>query len=530
MAASTEVDVVVIGGGPTGLMAAATLGARGNSVALIERHDGPFGMPRAGHVDAESVRILQSVGAHSVMLDDATPYGDYTWYSGSGDPLFVMNFGERSPSHWYSDYTIYQPNLERGLLDAVARTASSVDLWYGWEAVDVRRSEGSAIVELVAQPRGEAAGAGQPARATVTAKYVLAADGAGSPTRERLGIARHDFEFEAETWLIIDAEILSRWEGEDAGAQYCDPRRPAFETPLGKRHHRWEWSLLPGESEDEFLVPAKAWELLAQRGITPKDVSIVRQQVYRFESRTAERWRDGRILLLGDAAHTMAPFMGQGLCAGLRDAFNLGWKLDLVLRGVASDSLLDSYEAERRPHAQAWADISRAVGAISCTLDPEAARERDEAYARGEVEGPGEFPSLTTGIVSRATSAAVGRLFPQYLVRRGDTLGLFDDVAGCEFTTVLGGGGALEPEPDYLEAIAGLGGGVVDLARPESKHGLHDVDGSYFQFFMRNRVGAVVVRPDRYVYGVAATGAELRRTLAELTAAVVGEPARGVVF
>ncbi len=522
-------DVVVIGGGPCGMAAAVGLARCGRSVAVLERHPGPFGLPRAGHVDGEVMRVLQNLGAHERLVANATPYGDYTWYGGAGQILFVINAGERSTCHWYSDYTVYQPILEQGLLDA-AEQLSSLHIRYGHEVVDLQQDDAGVTLQ-VAQSRYDADGARitSAASETVRALWVIAADGGPSPTRERLGIPRTEIPFDSEEWLIVDAEILKRWPQEGHGAQYCNPHRPAFETPLGRRHHRWEWSLLPGEAVRDFLKPETARELLAERGIGPDDARVVRQQVYKFESRTAERWRAGRVFLLGDAAHTMAPFMGQGMCAGVRDAANLSWKLDLVTKGTASESLLDTYEAERRPHTQTWADISRAVGQISCTIDPLAAAKRDAAFASGEAASVPPFPRLTSGLLYPTKgpfAEVVGDLFPQALVRADSSTRywLFDDAVESTFLLVVGGPRAVLPSERAFVALEAVGGRLIDFTGTVASHARWwDVDGTYYSYFGGVGAGAVVVRPDRYVYGAATSSRELELVLEALVASLHSE-------
>jgi len=325
--------------------------------------------------------------------------------------------------------------------------------------------------------------------------------------------------------LIVDAQILRRWPDEGRGAQYCDPRRPAFETPLGRDHHRWEWSLLPGESNDEFLLEETAWKLLGERGIGRDDVRIVRQQIYKFESRTAERWRDGRVLLIGDAAHTMPPFMGQGLCAGLRDVANLGWKLDLVLRGVARESLIDTYETERRPHAQTWADISLEVGQISCTTDPVRAAERDAAFARGDAAAPLAFPKLEHGLFADGQPGSieqVGNLLPQTLIARDGHYGLFDDIVAQRFVVLIGGPFPVAVDSHSHRLVDALGGELIGLSDPTSSNWISDVDGTYYRYLADLGAGGVIIRPDRYVYAAATTTGELTAHLSHLEAALTG--------
>ncbi|MFD0662667.1 FAD-dependent monooxygenase [Thermocatellispora tengchongensis] len=314
----------------------------------------------------------------------------------------------------------------------------------------------------------------------------------------------------------MDAAVRERWPGQGGGAQYCDWRRPAFETPLGARHHRWEWYLHQDEDAAEFERPETAWRLLAARGIEPRHVRIVRRQVYAFEARTATRWREGRILLAGDAAHTMPPFMGQGMCSGLRDAADLAWKLDLVLRGAAGDRLLDSYESERRPHAETWTLISKIAGEISCVTDREAARERDARLRAGPEPLP-PFPRLTGPLISSRPGPLSGTLFRQDLVGHEGGAGLFDDVTPAAFLLVTLDGDELVVRPQALGS-----------AEPPGPSRLRDVTGAYRAYFGEHGVAAIAVRPDRYVFGAAAGAPGLLEELHAALEAAGAEPAEAV--
>jgi 3-(3-hydroxy-phenyl)propionate hydroxylase len=284
-----------------------------------------------------------------------------------------------------------------------------------------------------------------------------------------------------------------------------DPKRPHFFSPLGKRHHRFDCLLLPGESTSEFSTPEKAWALLAERRVTSDDVEIVRQTVYTFEYRLAQRWREGRLFLMGDAAHTISPLLGQGMSSGIRDAANLGWKLNLVLRGLADASILESYETERRPHVVAWADLSVKAGEFICLTDPEKAATRDAHIRHGAAPAWRPPPMLTTGIFNISPGdppSIAGQLFPQRMVRRNGQVGLFDDIAGREFLLVT----RSDPCP-FLSRTDEVFMEHIGMQRRHFSQNADDacaiVDevGEYEPFFEKNGLEAIVVRPDRYVFG-----------------------------
>ena len=184
--------------------------------------------------------------------------------------------------------------------------------------------------------------------------------------------------------------------------QWCDPRRPTTHVQSGPRHHRWEFMLLPGERPEDFDDPERVWSLL-EPWYRPDDGPLTRTAVYEFRSMLAERMRAGRALLVGDAAHLTPPFLGQGLCSGLRDAANLAWKLDLVLRGLAPDALLDTVEAERQPQTEWVIRFAIELGKVLCELDPKAAAERDATVRGADAPPPPvEFPPLQDGVIHRA--------------------------------------------------------------------------------------------------------------------------------
>jgi len=139
---------------------------------------------------------------------------------------------------------------------------------------------------------------------------------------------------------------------------------------------RWEIMLMPGDDPAHMVNSETLWQLVRQ-WVTPEQADIERATIYTFHSVIAQGWRKGRLMLAGDAAHQTPPFLGQGMCAAIRDVANLAWKLHAVLHHRAHDSLLDTYESERAPHVQAFIELAVRLGDIIQTTDPEAARQRD---------------------------------------------------------------------------------------------------------------------------------------------------------
>ncbi len=501
-------DVVVIGMGPVGLTLAASLARRGRSVAVVERHAGLYGMPRAGHIDHEIVRILQSLDAAAPVLADAYPTVEYVWKNRSGETLLEFDWGAKAVSGYNSDYMQYQPLLEDALF-AQIKDHPLVTLYRGWEAAEFEQHESS--VRSVLYKTEPQSGHHVPVRTqqseAIEGAWLVAADGANSVVRRWLGIERDDLGFN-EKWLDVDARKKRDFMLDFDCGQICDPARPVTVLPLGKRHRRWEWAMMPGETREQLEQPETAWKLLAEQGVSQDDVEIVRQIVYTFEARIARQWRDKRVFLAGDAAHTMPPFQGQGMCSGMRDAVNLAWKIDQVMRGLSSDALLDTYQQERYAHVYDWTIISIESGKIPCTLDPVEAEARDARFRAGWRPPMPDFPRLNEGVLAHDASGALvplaGQLGFQARVERDGRSALFDDLfPGHGYVLLSTVANPRESLSDtQLAWLETFGTRIVHVGAPGDPHAdAIDIDGEYARYFAAHGIEVMIVRPDFYVFG-----------------------------
>jgi 2-polyprenyl-6-methoxyphenol hydroxylase-like FAD-dependent oxidoreductase len=514
-------DLVIIGRGPVGLALAALAAQLKLDVAIIERHRDLYSLPRAGHVDHEIVRLFQSLDVAKVMLDDSYPTTEYVWVNAKGETILEFDWGAKGISGYNSDYMQFQPVFESALSEKVSQN-DSVDQFLGWEAQTLD-DKGEFVESLLAKTKivpGQHKPVATDETQTIRGSYVVAADGANSGVRAMLGIERDDFGFN-EKWLVVDARKKRDFALDFDCGQICDPRRPVTVLPLGKRHRRWEWALLPGETPADLQRPEKAWELLAEQNVTAEDVEIVRQLVYTFEARHAQHWQRGRVFLTGDAAHTMPPFMGQGMCSGLRDAKNLIWKLDLVLRGVCDPAILDSYEIERSPHTRDWTMISLEAGKVPCTLDPEEARLRDEKFRSGWRPPMPDFPKLVDGVLARSTGGIAdpltGTLSLQARVEKDGRIALFDEFfPSTQFVVIsTSANPAAVLNPQQITALEALGAWFIHVGDSATANA-RDTDGSYSAYFRENNIEAIIHRPDFYVFGAVGSLDDLPKLVDEL--------------
>ena len=477
-------DVAIIGCGPVGAFAANLLGKSGASVLVIEQEARPYPLPRAVHLDHEMMRLFQSAGViDRVAPDMRDTEGHLHVGADHGVIRYMGTVGRPRPFSWSNDYFFYQPELEDHLRDALA-AYPHVTVQFG-VAFEGLEQYGDAVTLRLSGGRTE------------QARYVIACDGARSAVRKALGIQLDDLDFE-EPWLVVDAEVdgpvrfPDLWGvPQDADLQklsvmMCDPKRPATIVPGRGNHRRWEFMLLPGE-DDQAMMEPEAVAALVEPYLSGVPHKVVRAATYRFHGLIAERWRQGGVFLAGDAAHQTPPFFGQGMCHGLRDAANLVWKLDLVLKGRAPDSLLDTYQPERDPHVRAVISAAVGAGRYICMLDPEAAAERDAKMreaARGAQHGTAAdlIPAIATGIVAAGTPGA-GERFIQ--PRVGDRL--LDDATG--------GGWRLFTR----NTVEGGDVTVIDLAHLDDK-------GAIAGWLADRDADAVLVRPDHYVFGTGKGG------------------------
>lgn len=566
-----DVDVAIVGLGPTGLTLAHCLGQRGHKVLVLEREPQFYGNARAVYTDAECMRIFQSIGMADRLAADMLQDAPVQMMLPDGSVLFQIKNNRREHG-WPVSNFFYQPLLETALAEGLARYPN-VTVQRGREVtrfeqdaagVDVfhEASQGSDYGRSApSKPSAEftplqEAGSGE---ARVRARWLVGADGGRSGIRAQLGIRMTGQNF-PNPWLVVDIKAKDPCDGLHHLPYFnfiCNPACPTVCCVQPSGHHRFEFMLMPGDTREHMTHPDTVRHHLAQYVDVDK-FEVLRALVYTFNALMAERWRDGRVLLAGDAAHMTPQFVGQGMNAGVRDAFNLAWKLDAVLRGQAGAPLLDSYARERAPHAGAMIREAIRMKSFVSMTHPAGTLLRN-ALTRLVVRLPklgpfvrrGDFipkpvyrAGSYLGLPRRRWRSPEGRLMPQPMLRGPDgRRHRLDELLGHGFALI---GAGVDPraglDADAQALWQSLGarfltvypfggrphGAGVERAVPAGLIECEDPDGDFLTWLRVSggHAGSVaVVRPDKFVFALVG-GRDLSAATRELARQMHVEQAR----
>lgn len=500
----SEYDIAIIGAGPVGLFMANLMGLSGHRVVLLERNEGLCPLPRAITFDDETLRSLAQIGLLEAVAPGIMSSPEVFFRNARGRVLMHM---KRSSSITGQPRlaTFHQPTFEAQLLEG-ARRFPNVTVIFRANVTDMKQNAHgvSLFIETSAGPRA------------LRAAYLVACDGGNSATRECIGAVLEGDTY-PQKWLVIDAIVPGhRVRAITFG---CDPARPSVQVPAEGDRIRWEFLQLPGENEAGLADDATISRLLRPFGFETLP-AIDRKAVYAFHTRIASRWRLGRIFLAGDAAHLMPPFAGQGMNSGLRDAMNLGWKLDHVLHGAAGDAVLDTYEAERKSQVARIVALSARLGPVIMPLSPVLAALRDVAFffinhippARRFIER-GDFRPPTRLSPSRLVDRRRDRLCGTILLHAAPATGsvALDTIWGCHQWLALGLGydpRALLPEAERirLEELGAVFAAWNARYVSPGTASLTTNDPAFLAWMRRSRASGVLVRPDRFIAAKLAPG------------------------
>jgi len=492
-ASSKSFEVVIVGRGPVGSTLANLLGLCGVRTLVLEREAKAHHLPRAVHFDDECMRVFQTIGLSETILPHVILSPGMRFVDAEGRLMLDWSRSrELTPMGWHLSYRFHQPDLEDVLNKGLER----------WPHVEVRnRCDVFAIDQdqTGVRVRYEDLCTGQ--LVEVRCAYVVGCDGARSLVRRFIGTGMDDLGFH-ERWLVID--VLLKGERPDLGdysVQFCNPQRPAtYIRGTGKRR-RWEITVRPDEDALLAAQPGRVWELLSP-WLKANEAEIERAAVYTFHSAVAQQWRSGRLLLAGDSAHQTPPFLGQGMCAGIRDAANLAWKLHYVLQAKAAPDLLDTYQSERAPHVREFIELAIRLGGLINTKAVEAALAtgipRDDGPLKLEVSKPTLGPGL-----SRPDTELRGKLAPQFDFAND---GRSDDRVGYRFALLCEDGCGAAVMQQHRTVLTAAG---VQIVQSEEAVGLET-------WLSEHGLKAALVRPDRYILGTARRDEDLATLLSAL--------------
>ena len=553
---STGVDVVISGLGPTGLTLAHLLGRRGISVLVLEREPRFYGNARAVYTDDECMRIFQAAGMADELARDMLQDAIFQWVLPDGRVLNQLIQKER-PYGWPANNLFYQPFLETSLAEGLARYPT-VSVRRGRELTRfVQDGEGVTVFHVPSQGAQYSKPATVPGvvpgppegEESIRGKYLVACDGGRSAVRAQLGINMTGKSF-PNPWIVVD---IREKDGEDCLRHLpyfnfvCDPDCPTVSCRQPRGHHRFEFMLMPGQTKEYMEDPATVRQLLS-RYVDVDRVEVLRSLVYTFNALVAERWRDGRIFLAGDAAHMTPQFVGQGMNAGVRDAYNLAWKLTAVLQGSGTNALLDTYQTERQPHARAMIDTSIRMKSYVSVANPALSVLRNVATRVARVTpGLKEYFSRAKfkprpryqdgqyfGSPRRRRTGPEGEQIPQPTVTgRDGRCQLLDEVLGDGYAVI---GFGVDPRallsPAELGSLARVDARYVTLfplggrpqgfdasrSAPQGLPELEDFSGELTAWLKKSGLGrgaVAIVRPDKFTYALVG-GGELPQTVRRL--------------
>jgi len=517
-----DTDVLILGAGPVGLTLANLLGAYGVRTTVADAGEKLIDYPRGVGLDDESLRSFQTAGVVEQVLPHTTPNHIMRMVNGKGQVLANVAPGAQDFG-WSRRNGFIQPAVDAELLNGLAR----------FDHVDVHFAH--TLLGYVDDDHGVTAtvALADDTPKTIRARYLVGCDGGRSITRKSMGVS---FEGQSSPTRFLVIDVRNDPLGTPNAYLGADPVRPFVSIGLPHGLRRFEFMIFDDETDEQVADPRFVHELLARHVPDPAGLDFIRQRVYTLHARIAGAFRKNHVLIAGDAAHLMPVWQGQGYNSGVRDATNLAWKLTAVLRGIAEDALLDTYDTERRDHAKAMIDVSVAMGRILSPTNKAVAGARDTLAAalnlvpaakRWIAEGRYKpKPRFHVGALVQAVGPAaaghpVGQMFPQPRVdtRTAQDV-LLDDVLGNWFSVLVWGNDPRHVfDRNSLNTLTRLGVKLISV-RPSTQ--LHwdaaptgdpreaaevtvigDATGRLKSWFDTHPVGFVIVRPDRYVAAAA---------------------------
>mgnify|MGYP001161244044 FL=1 len=460
-------DVVIVGFGPTGGTLANLLALHGFSILIIEKEKSFYPLPRAVHFDDEIMRVFQTIGITDKFLK-YTIINKGTKFVNSNNKVVLDWPRPRSitDNGWYPSYRFHQPDLERKLR-ARLKDFKKISIMQNTKVIGLKENKNSVkiVLENVNDKKIQ----------EVTSKYIVGCDGANSTIRKQIKSKFQNLGF-TQKWAVIDL-ILKKDKKElpDRTIQYSNSKRPAtYCRNVGKRR-RWEFAIHNSESEKQVLSNSYIWKFL-KPWLKPRDAYMERKTIYTFQSAISKRWRKGRVFLAGDAAHLMPPFMGQGMCAGIRDVSNLAWKISYCLKNNHNEKLLNTYQSERYSNVKEYIKTTAKMGEFVNAIGTSNITGEVSSTPDGKKSMRSIKPKLGKGLGS-VKDKNRGKIFPQFNIN---------------YTKSLDVKFSLKPILILSKEIKKNISKKINSVQSKKNKNLE-------KFFENSNSKAVIVRPDRFI-------------------------------
>ena len=475
-------DIGIVGYGPVGATLSGLLSSLGLSVVVIEKTKGVSPTARAINTDSEQLRTFNFLNITSQIISNSRKVSKVHFTDSKFNPYSTIDIPKKDILGWPPTLLFYQPELETIIRDHNENYKNLVIL-ENTELVDI---ENTNPIKLNIRNNGK--------YSSIYCKYLVGCDGANSFVRKYIKATLIDFDFDQD-WIVIDAHTTGQIDiSKDEVKQICDPNRLKTYVPGRRNHERFEFKLLKGETKKDF-TKKKVWELLSP-WINKNNSKIERAVVYKFHACIADRWRDKNIFIAGDAAHQMPPFLGAGMGTGIRDAFNFAWKIYLVIKNKAEESLLETYQKERAPHANWTIQQAKIIGEM---MEQFSYREKGEKYIPSST-GYGEvFPHLTRGYYGDPSDGLIATPFCRFDLDRSKKDS--DEYFGWNFGLISKK--KLSKDIDTMLKRMNIKVLTVKNKNINLKN--------YFE-----NANYLLIRPDKYLFSRSKTNFELKEALSEL--------------
>ena len=495
-------DIAIIGYGPVGAMAASMFGSSGLNIVVIEPKKEIWNIPRAVALDGQAQRIFQSFGIINNI--PVKPIDGLTFINKKGKQIVYVDFTDHSTPNGYSETVGFsQPNLERTLREK-AESYKNITFKLGSSLSNLVATENNNELTVINNLTKETE--------IVSSKYLLACDGADSFVRKKLDITSFDYKCEQD-WIVVDYELDPKYEIQCSPHQICDYQRPTTLAAIMDRHIRWEFKYNSDDNQAEMedeqnireMMRPHAWRI--NRDLDISTGKLLRASKYRFHGLIADNFKLYNCFLLGDSAHQMPPFLGQGLCQGIKDVYNLHWKLTGVINGTYSKKILDTYSLERRAIVKSVTETAIKQGNIVGTQNRYIALVRDFILNCAR-----QFPVLLNffqfyhpwpikdGLIDKSLfkNKANGIVIPQPDINIRIEDKAFDQYIGYKFALLV-----FDQDQEVFDEIKSLDSVKIFDENVHLLNANHpfNADNNFVEWQKKHNISAAIIRPDRHVYG-----------------------------